>query len=494
MKRFLAPALLRLTLALALAAAPAAATWSVVIVNRATGEVALGQATCIVGPDLQAQLAVVVPGVGGACVQAWWDFNGQRRELIWNELQAGTAPRRIVALLNALPNPQIYQFGIADLDQAATFTGSSAQDWAGGVSGTVGDISYAIQGNVLAGEAVVRNAELALLSEPGDTAKKLMAAMLAAAQTGGDGRCSCSSSDPDSCGAPPPGFDLRTAKSAHTAFVLVSRVGDAPGTCGSGSGCANGEYYMDFRTLGHTGLPDPIVELRLEVLAWRAAQIGRPDHIQSRKRALPGVVPGDGQTSSALRIALRDIQGRPLLHGGAAIDVRHAPGSAGLATFGGVQDHGDGTYSVRLTAGAGVGTDAFEVVADDGAGAVLLYPYPTLVHAEPTAMSGGGTRPAPERFRRRLADLAPAAAAPFADGQRCAGGLRAIGLLAFRPGRPPAQEEGGTLCGASSPRAGSEAETPPLLGVTSGAGDAMIGSCPSSESARPPADCARRTD
>lgn len=110
--------------------------------------------------------------------------------------------------------------------------------WAGGVTGQAGDLTYAIQGNVLAGSAVVLAAEQALLAQHGDLTDRLLAAMLAAAQTGGDGRCSCNNAQPASCGAPVPGFDLREKKSAHCGFMLVSRVGDPLGTCDTANGCA----------------------------------------------------------------------------------------------------------------------------------------------------------------------------------------------------------------------------------------------------------------
>ena len=71
-----------------------------------------------------------------------------------------------------------------------------------------------IQGNILAGDAVVANAEAALIATPGDLSLKVMAAMEAARATGGDGRCSCNQPDPTACGAPPPSFTY----SAFTAY------------------------------------------------------------------------------------------------------------------------------------------------------------------------------------------------------------------------------------------------------------------------------------
>ena len=72
-----------------------------------------------------------------------------------------------------------------------------------------------------------------------------MAAMEAARAMGGDGRCSCSGSDPDGCGSPPPSF----TKSAHTAFVVLARLGNTDGGCGQLDGCAAGNYYLSLATV-----------------------------------------------------------------------------------------------------------------------------------------------------------------------------------------------------------------------------------------------------
>ena len=67
----------------------------------------------------------------------------------------------------------------------------------------IGDIVYAVQGNVLTGPAVITAAEQAIRTTPGDLAEKLMAAMEASRFFGGDGRCSCNGNSPTQCGAPP---------------------------------------------------------------------------------------------------------------------------------------------------------------------------------------------------------------------------------------------------------------------------------------------------
>jgi len=218
----------RLALALAagaLSVAPAAATWSIVVLDRDTGEVAVASATCLAFP-LDRWVPVVVVGRGGAAAQSVLDVSSQNRIFIRDAFLAGLAPARILDELGqGDPFFQQRQYGIVSVDgPPVTFTGTQASDAKHGVAGEVGALAYAIQGNVLAGDAVVTAAEQALLTTPGDLSQKVMAAMEAARAMGGDGRCSCGT-PPDGCGAPPPNF----THSAWTAFVVLARPGDADG-------------------------------------------------------------------------------------------------------------------------------------------------------------------------------------------------------------------------------------------------------------------------
>ena len=47
-----------------LLARPLSATWSIILINVRTGEIAIGSATCVAGFDLQSLLPIVMPGVG----------------------------------------------------------------------------------------------------------------------------------------------------------------------------------------------------------------------------------------------------------------------------------------------------------------------------------------------------------------------------------------------------------------------------------------------
>lgn len=209
--------------ALALTAGSAAATWSIVIVNTRTGEVGVASATCLENFDLRANTPVLISGIGGATAQSFVDSTGQNRVLIRDRLLAGVNPTQILSELSTFDSGhQTRQYGIVDVrGRAVTFSGTSAAAWAGGRTGSTGDYVYAVQGNILTGAPVVDQAVDAIISTPGDLPAKLMAAMEAARLMGGDGRCSCSTG-PTNCGSPPPSF----TKSAHIAYLMVSRFGD----------------------------------------------------------------------------------------------------------------------------------------------------------------------------------------------------------------------------------------------------------------------------
>jgi uncharacterized Ntn-hydrolase superfamily protein len=369
-----------IALAVASIGGAASGTWSIVVTDTATGEVAIGCATCLENFDLEQWVPVMMVGVGGACSQSSIDGNGNIRTTIWDGFLNGTKPLDILKKIKQFdPSWTNRQIGIVDMQaRAQTYTGTQCGRYANGRTGTIGTITWSIQGNVLTGAPVVDLAEQAILNTSGDVAEKLMAAMEAAASMGGDGRCSCNPSAPDSCGSPPPGFDPRRDKSAHCGFMMVSRIGDSDGTCDAG-GCANGVYYLDLNVANQKKADkDPVLQLRTQFDAWRASEVGRPDHILSTKTLGTDHLPGNGTATTNLDLTAIDWQGAPVGHGGAVVTVQHANGSAGLATFGPAVDHGDGTYTVPVTAGAGQGRDLLQVVIDDSISPVTLYPLPTL--------------------------------------------------------------------------------------------------------------------
>src|SRR5687768_1198719 len=155
------------------------ATWSVIALDRKTGIVVIASATCVTqqsfarfpARDLRDVQAIVVPGKAVAAAQARVDNTRANQKLIYAELQKGTAPEEIIALLKQDPAIAGRQFGIVDMQgRAAGHSGASngavSLDRQGQVPGT--QISYSIQGNILASDAVVTEAVQALVSASGD--------------------------------------------------------------------------------------------------------------------------------------------------------------------------------------------------------------------------------------------------------------------------------------------------------------------------------------
>ena len=376
---------------LALLALPGGATWSIFVVNRRTGEVAIGGATCIERINLTQRLPAIVVGKGGGVIQS----AGSPADLVPMAagLHAGLDPAEILGIVQTVePDPDGLQTGIVSLYPGApvSFSGVNVGAARDGVVGEVGDLAYAIQGNVLAGVPVVLETERALLETPGDLGQKLLAAMQTARDFGGDGRCSCDDNRPTSCGSPPASFE----KTAHTGFIIVARIGDIDSPCETGQDCATAPYYLKLNVHGRDAQlqdPDPVDQLELQYADWRAARAGRPDGILSTVSAVDSL-PADGVTKRAVTVSLVDVDGVPLDHGGADVRVRTVDGSRSFSSPSAVVDHGDGTYSFSLTAGTRPGTDRFAITAADGFLTATLYPYLEVRSDPPAALHAGFDR------------------------------------------------------------------------------------------------------
>ena len=349
----------------------AQATWSIVVVNRKTGEVGIASATCLTNFDLRLWLPVMRVGLGGGVAQASIDDGAMARQIMWDEIQNGTEAKDIVDIMKAqVTNPSIRQWGLALVDGTrASHTGGATLEWSSGESGREGDLIYAVQGNILTGEPVVLAALDALLNTDSDIPGRMMAAMEAARAMGGDGRCSCDLG-PEDCGAPPASFE----KSAHVGFMLVSRRGDVDGICNATEGCATGDYYLNLNVIGGVADPDPVETLQMQFDQWRGEWVGRPDHVLSTMEweGDNNDVPGNGTATAVLKIALMDWTATSLSSGGAAVRAVHTDDSDGLSFIDQTIDHGDGTYSIPIVAGLGQGIDKFEIYVNDGLGEIRL--------------------------------------------------------------------------------------------------------------------------
>jgi hypothetical protein len=375
-------------LLLSVLVAPANATWSIVVVNRRTGEVAVGAATCIARINLAMGLPTLVPGVGAGVVQA----SGSREDLVpmTEGLKAMLPPVQILALVrDAEPSPRLLQTGIVSLypGRPVTLTGGGVGRAKAGVVGEVGDLAYAIQGNVLAGTEVVHAAEAALLGTQGDLSQKLLAAMQAARDFGGDGRCSCDFTNADSCGSPPDSFE----KSAHVGFLLVARVGDEEPPCNRGNDCADGFFHLRLNVRGadaDENDPDPVDQLTERYAAWRAQRVGHPDGVLSRVDAVDSL-PADGVTRRTVTVQLVDLEGDKLDHGGHKVQVTSAEGRRLHLDVGPVADLGDGRYRFSLGATRLVGTDRLAIRAENRLVKATLFPYLEVRSEPPAALHVG---------------------------------------------------------------------------------------------------------
>ncbi|MBL8898875.1 MAG: DUF1028 domain-containing protein [Planctomycetes bacterium] len=365
-----------LLLTLLLLAQPVRATWSILIIDVTTGEVAVGIATCLTGFDLKPNTIVVVPGQGVAAAQS---FVGplSLRELIRNGIRNGTTAQQILQQLAiADSGHQTRQYGIASLvGGEITFTGTGAGAWAGGVTGQIGNLRYTVQGNVLTGAPVVTAAEQAILNTPGSIAEKLMVAMEAAASMGGDGRCSCNANNPTACGAPPPSF----TKSAHIGLMVVSRPSDVDLPCTPAQGCGAGVYWMDLNVANqNANAPDAVVQLRQRYDTWRAQQVGRADHFQSTVTLSGNRIRANGFDTITGTVTLRDASG--------ALLGNSLPVTVGLsnrstvpsATFSAVTPQPNGTYTFTLRGNLDPGTAIVDVAVNDAFGRVGIWPQPTV--------------------------------------------------------------------------------------------------------------------
>jgi len=96
-----------------------------------------------------------------------------------------SAQEALERLLEDDPDKELRQVGLVDAKGgSATFSGTGCFAWAGGVSGK----SYAIQGNILAGEYVVPAMEETFLKTQGNLPARLHTALLAGDRAGGDKR------------------------------------------------------------------------------------------------------------------------------------------------------------------------------------------------------------------------------------------------------------------------------------------------------------------
>src|SRR3989441_1179465 len=133
-------------------------------------------------------VGVVVPwaraGVGAVATQAWANLSYGPDGL--RLLAEGVAPVEVIErLTHADAMASHRQVGVVDMQgRSATFTGEQCMPWAGGRTAP----GVAVQGNILVSEETVATMLAVFLGTPGRLAARLLAALYAGDQAGGDSR------------------------------------------------------------------------------------------------------------------------------------------------------------------------------------------------------------------------------------------------------------------------------------------------------------------
>ncbi len=161
------------------------ATWSIIAVDRNTGEIGIAGASCTF--DVSG-IASLIPGKGAIVVQASSNYFARIKGV---DLMENNTP--IVDILKAMKakefNPERQQYGVIILDNNSAplvYSGTEIKDWYGS---RVGD-SFAVLGNILVGPNVINEA-FNSFNEAKDKpfSERLMDALKAGENAGGDKRC-----------------------------------------------------------------------------------------------------------------------------------------------------------------------------------------------------------------------------------------------------------------------------------------------------------------
>ena len=207
-------------------------TYSIVAFDRSSRD--LGVAVASKFFAVGAVVPYLVAGVGAIALQSFLDPSYERD--IMNRLQGGdSADAALSAVVAQDDDPTVRQVGVVDASgRSATFTGEGCLGWAGGLSGE----GWAVQGNMLAGSNVIEQMAAAFAGSDGELAERLVAALIAGTDAGGD------------------------ARGKQAAAVRVVRPG--AGFLGKG------DRHVDVRVDDHS---EPMAELRRLVTVQRIANL-----------------------------------------------------------------------------------------------------------------------------------------------------------------------------------------------------------------------------
>lgn len=207
---------------------PVVATFSIVGRDPATGAMGIAVQSKFLSVGAVVPWAAADGGAIATQSYANTTFGPKGLELLRQGLSAEEALERLLA---DDPGREQRQLGIVDLQgRAATFTGRDCLPWAGGLTGP----NFAAQGNILVSEETVKAMARTFETTEGDLAHRLVEALDAGQQAGGDSRGRQSA-----------------------ALYLVKEAG--------GYGGQN-DRFIDLRVDDH---PEPIGELKRLLSLWR---------------------------------------------------------------------------------------------------------------------------------------------------------------------------------------------------------------------------------
>lgn len=157
-------------------------TFSIVGFDPATGELGVAVASKFLAAG--ALVPYAKAGVGAVATQSWVnsDYGPMGLQLMEQGLSAQEALQRVT---EEDENREVRQVGFVDArGGSATFTGDECYAWAGGIAGP----NFAAQGNILVDEKTVHAMAHAFQHTPGDLGTRLLQALLAGEEAGGDSR------------------------------------------------------------------------------------------------------------------------------------------------------------------------------------------------------------------------------------------------------------------------------------------------------------------
>lgn len=161
---------------------PAVATFSIVAVDQDTGEIGVAVQSKIVG------VGSIVPfaksGVGAVATQAFANTGYGPLGIL--ALESGLSPEATVELMTDHdPASASRQVAVINAKgETASFTGKECFSWAGSIAGK----DFSAQGNILTGPEVIEAMAESFRASQGCLAERLLDALAAGQQAGGDKR------------------------------------------------------------------------------------------------------------------------------------------------------------------------------------------------------------------------------------------------------------------------------------------------------------------